>query len=131
MSTKFNIQKRAMLEALEKSLGVVTTAAKIVGIDRSTHYKWLASDKKYKKAVESIGDIAIDFVESKLFKSIEKGRDAPIIFYLKTKGKNRGYIERQEITGSDGINLGIPTTIIVNTSGVAPIKSEKDIVDNE
>lgn len=130
MSTKFNIQKRAMLEALEKSLGVVTTAAKIVGIDRSTHYKWLTSDEKYKKAVEEINNVALDFVESKLFKSIEKGRDAPIIFYLKTKGKNRGYVERQEITGLDGDSLVAPT-IIVNTSGVAPIKSEKDIVDNE
>ena len=120
-----------MLEALEKSLGVVTTATKIVGIDRSTHYKWLASDKKYKKAVEEINNVALDYVESKLFKSIEKGRDAPIIFYLKTKGKNRGYIERQEITGLNGESFRKPTTIIVNTSGVAPIKSEKDIVDNE
>ncbi|HNB10283.1 MAG TPA: helix-turn-helix domain-containing protein [bacterium] len=129
MATKFNIQKRAMLEALEKSLGVVTTAAKVVGIDRTTHYKWMTSDKKYKKAVENIDNVALDFVESKLFKSIEKGRDAPIIFYLKTKGKKRGYIERQEITGLDGEILGGSPTIIVNASNVSPIKDEKEIKD--
>ena len=33
--------KKAMLEALEKSLGIVTTAAKSVGITRKTHYDWL------------------------------------------------------------------------------------------
>ena len=30
--------KKAMLEALEKSLGVVTSACKNVGIGRTTHY---------------------------------------------------------------------------------------------
>ena len=30
--------KKAMVDALEKSLGVVTTACKSVGIDRGTHY---------------------------------------------------------------------------------------------
>jgi transcriptional regulator of acetoin/glycerol metabolism len=30
--------KKAMIEALEQSLGVVTTACKIVGISRNTHY---------------------------------------------------------------------------------------------
>lgn len=86
-----------MVEALEKSLGIVTTAAKTVGIDRTTHYKWMESDPEYKAAVESIGDIALDFAESKLHKSIENGSDTATIFYLKTKGKKRGYIERQEI----------------------------------
>ena len=97
MSTDFNIQKKAMIEALEKSLGIVTTAAKQVGIDRSTHYKWMESDPEYKKAVDGIADIALDFAESKLHKSIESGSDTATIFYLKTKGKKRGYVERQEI----------------------------------
>ena len=39
-----DIQKRAMIEALEKALGVVTTACKSVGISRSTHYSWMESD---------------------------------------------------------------------------------------
>ena len=97
MSTDFNIHKKAMLEALEKSLGVVTTAAKSVGIDRSTHYKWMESDAAYKEAVESISDIALDFAESQLHKQIQSGEVSSTIFYLKTKGKKRGYIEKSEI----------------------------------
>ena len=91
-----------MLEALEKSLGVVTTAAKAVGIDRSTHYEWLKTDEKYKEAVEAIGDVALDFAESQLHKQMQTGDTTACIFYLKTKGKKRGYVERQEITGADG-----------------------------
>lgn len=100
INTKMDIQKKAMIEALEKSLGVVTTACKTVGISRSTHYMWMESDDQYKSAVESLQDVALDFAESKLFKSIEKGSDTATIFYLKTKGKKRGYIERTEVKHS-------------------------------
>lgn len=85
-----------MLDALEKSLGVVTTACKSVGIGRTTHYMWLDEDPEYKAAVESISDVAIDFAESNLHKQIKGGNSTATIFYLKTKGKNRGYVERQE-----------------------------------
>ena len=96
MNTQNSTLKRAMIEALEKSLGIVTTACKSVGIDRGTHYNWLKDDEEYKKAVLGIEDIALDFAESKLHKSIEKGSDTATIFFLKTKGKKRGYIERNE-----------------------------------
>jgi hypothetical protein len=58
--------KKAMLEALEKSLGVVTTACKSIGIGRTTHYMWLDEDPQYRRNVESISDIAVDFAESSL-----------------------------------------------------------------
>ena len=91
-----------MLQALEKSLGIVTTAAKTAGIDRTTHYEWMKTDEEYKKAVESIGDGVLDFAESSLHKLIKDGNPASTIFYLKTKGKKRGYIETQDITLGGG-----------------------------
>ena len=36
--------KKAIIEALEKSLGVVTTACKNVGIGRTQFYNWLKND---------------------------------------------------------------------------------------
>ena len=100
--TQTDTHKRAMIEALEKSLGVVTTACKTVGIARQTHYEWYREDEQYKASVDSIADIALDFAESQLHKQIQSGEVSSTIFYLKTKGKKRGYIERQEITGADG-----------------------------
>lgn len=97
--------KKAMLEALEKSLGIVTTAAKSVGITRKTHYDWLNKDPEYRKAVIDLEDLALDYVESKLFKNIEKEKEASVFFYMKTKGKKRGYVERQEIVHQGGIPL--------------------------
>lgn len=85
-----------MIQALEKSLGIVTSACKVVGISRQTHYNWM-EDAEYKAAVMELGDVALDFAESKLHKLIDQGNPAATIFYLKTKGKERGYVERQEI----------------------------------
>jgi hypothetical protein len=90
-------KKRAMLEALEKSLGIVTTAARIAEVDRTSHYRWLEEDPEYKEAVRLIGEQTIDFAESHLHKLIKSENPAAVIFFLKTKGKARGYVERQEI----------------------------------
>lgn len=89
--------KNAMLDALEKSLGVVTTACRSVGIGRTTHYLWLEQDVEYRKAVDELQNMTLDFAESQLHKQIKEGNTTATIFYLKTKGKKRGYIERQEI----------------------------------
>lgn len=94
--TKSDITKKQMIEALEKCLGVVTSACKSVGISRETHYRYLREDEEYNKAVKDIENIALDFAESKLHEQIKDGSTAATIFYLKTKGKNRGYIERTE-----------------------------------
>ena len=91
--------KKALIEALEKSLGIVTTACKQVGIGRTTFYEYLKKDKKFADEVKDIENIALDFAESQLHKQIQEGNTSATIFYLKTKGRNRGYVERQEIAG--------------------------------
>ena len=87
-----------MLEALEKSLGIVSTACKMVDVSTEPPItQWLKSDEEYKSAVNSIQDGVLDFAESHLYKLVKEGNPAATIFFLKTKGKKRGYIERQEI----------------------------------
>lgn len=97
MSYKTDNKKKVLLDALELSLGVVTDACKKADISRDTHYRWLREDEQYKGAVEEIEGVALDFAESKLYGKIDKGDTTAIIFYLKTKGRGRGYIERQDI----------------------------------
>ena len=99
MSVKKNTtaqNKKLMLEALEKTLGIVTTACKKVGVSRSQFYGWCREDNNFNNAVNSVEGIAIDFAESKLMENIKNNKETSIIFYLKTKGKKRGYVERSE-----------------------------------
>lgn len=106
--------KAAMIEAMHKSLGVVTTAAKIAGIARSTHYGWMTDDPEYKAAVQDVSEVALDYAESQLHKQIGEGEVASTIFYLKTRGKKRGYIEKteMELYGKDGEPLSVAINII-------------------
>lgn len=90
-------KKKSMIQALEKANGIVSTAVKNVGINRSTHYDWYKNDQEYKDAVDDIQEGSIDFVEDALFQKISGGDTTAIIFYLKTKAKHRGYIEKSEM----------------------------------
>jgi len=106
---KTELHKKAVIDALEKTLGVVTTACKQAGIGRTQFYEWLKTDEEFRKQVEDIQNVALDYAESQLHKQIGDGSTAATIFYLKTKGKNRGYIERQEIQhdGGEGLRIEI------------------------
>jgi hypothetical protein len=101
MSSTNSTRKKDLLDALERSLGIVSTACEKVGVDRKTHYNWLKDDPEYKEAVRAIEERTIDFAESHLHALIKDKNPAATIFFLKTKGKNRGYVERQEIEVND------------------------------
>lgn len=95
--TKSDIVKANLLAALTKSLGIVSTACNSVGINRDTYYHYLATDEKFKQSVEGLQDNVLDFAESKLYKLVNDENPAAVFFLLKTKGKKRGYVERQEV----------------------------------
>lgn len=103
--------KKEILEALEKTLGNVTTACKMVGVGRTTFYDWMNNDEEFKKEVDDIQNITLDYVEGKLIKQIREDNITSIIFYLKTRGKSRGYVERQEIQ-TDGFPNKIQVEVI-------------------
>ena len=115
MNKSRHIKKESMIKALEQSLGIVTVACKKADIPRSTFYKWLNEDEDFARQVKDIENIALDFAESQLHKQISDNSTSATIFYLKTKGKKRGYIERQEITGADGVPTNFQIEIIDKT----------------
>ena len=96
LANRTELNKKTVIAALNASLGVVSTACKRAGVSRTQFYEWIKTDEEFKSSVDEISDIAIDFVESRLFKRIEDGDTTSIIFFLKTKGKARGYVERAE-----------------------------------
>ena len=94
--SNLDTKKKLMLEALEKSLGIITTACKAVGISRGSHYQYMENDAEYAAKVNELTEVQLDFVESKLIERINKGDTVAIIFYLNNKGKSRGYNRHNE-----------------------------------
>ena len=110
-TNKTEHNKKRVIEALVKSLGVVTTACKIADISRTQFYYWCKEDEAFYDKVRDVSDIALDFAESQLFNQIKDGNTGATIFYLKTKGKARGFVERQEM---DHTSAGEPIKININ-----------------
>lgn len=86
--------KGKFLEALAAAAGIVLTACESANVSRSTYYRWYKEDAAFAERVDEISEEQLDFVEGKLLKSIKAGDTTAIIFYLKTKGKKRGYSEK-------------------------------------
>lgn len=100
--TKKEVNQKKFLDIFtEKATNIKQTCAAI-GISRSRYYEWYKEDI-FKSKVDDIVEGLIDDVESQLYMNIMDGKESSIFFFLKTRAKHRGYIERQETEISGGI----------------------------
>ena len=89
-------KKVQVLKIFEKKGANVSVTCEAANIGRRTFYYWRENDKDFDAACKDIEEALVDFAESMLIEKIN-GKDlTAIIFYLKTKGKDRGYEERTE-----------------------------------
>ena len=91
--------------ALRESAGLQYVAANLLRCSPSTITSYVQSSKRLQRVVEECQQGVLDLAEGKIVEKIRDGDLTAIIFYLKTKGKSRGYTERQEFTGADGKDL--------------------------
>jgi len=101
------ITKEQYIEAIHKSRGLLTAAADGLGVTRKAIYDAAKRHPEVQQAIEDARDRTTDLAEGKLFQKINEGDNTAIIFYLKTQGKKRGYVERQEVTGAEGTELTV------------------------
>ena len=116
-----------IMSALSRTHGIIAKAAALISKEKSDKSGYRISitrqavserikgKEKLRQAHDEAAEGMLDFAEDKLFQAIADSDMTAIIFYLKCKGKKRGYIERQsmELTGPDGVPLN-PPDIIVN-----------------
>ena len=88
--------REKFLGILTKQAGNVAGACRAMSINRRTYYNWMDKHEEFKSTVEDITESLIDNAESQLQKLIKDGSVPAILFYLKTRAKSRGYIERSE-----------------------------------
>lgn len=88
-----------IIEALRHTLCNISEACRQAEITRATFYTWYKDpESDFKQRVDEMHESQVDFVESKLLQRIREGSDASIIFYLKSKGKERGYGNNIDVT---------------------------------
>lgn len=102
MSKKPKYSAKEIELALRESAGLQYIAATKLKCAPSTVTNYVKRNKHLQRVVEECREGVLDLAEGKILEKIRDGDIAAIIFFLKTKGKNRGYTERQEIAGADG-----------------------------
>lgn len=112
--------KAAVLKILANNACFIATACKQANITRKMFYTYMKNDPEFREAVEVIEEQRKDFVERKIMEKIEEGDTSMLIFYAKTKMKDRGYVERTEITGKDGDALQPIVGIVIHTPNELP-----------
>ena len=91
-----------VVEALRVSKGRAHTAARRLGCDVTTIYNYRDRYKSVRAEMEMQEGLLGDTAEFKMIEAIHNGKWPAIKYYLSTKCKDRGYVERQEFSGPDG-----------------------------
>jgi hypothetical protein len=94
-----------IIKAIKEADGLLTMAAKKAGVCYDTVWRYTQDYPSVKQAVQEAKEATLDFAESKLYENMRAGDNACIIFYLKTQGKSRGFVERQEVEHSGSIGV--------------------------
>lgn len=99
-----------VIVAIQKSNGLITHAARKLKVTRQTVKNYVDKYPEVKAALDEMRDVLIDEAESALVSAVKRKEAWAISLVLKTIGKERGYVERQEVTGKDG--APIPVAIV-------------------
>lgn len=90
--------------------GNISQAAKELGIRRLTLYRRIKASKHLQEVLFEARETMLDHVESRLYASALAGENWAVLFFLRTQGKSRGYVERIESTGAEGGPVKVTVT---------------------
>lgn len=106
-----------IIAALEQSDGHIIPAAVFLGCSPDTIRYRVRTVREVAEALNTIRghfvEELVDSAEDGLKIAVKQREPWAIPFALKTQGKNRGYVERSEISGKDGSPLLTGNTIVV------------------
>jgi len=115
MNAEFkDISKEAFIIAYKENFGNITIACESAGVGRGQYKAWCEKDPEFRQRLAEIEpeEIMLDFGEHKLMERVAKGDTLATMFLLKTKGKRRGYIERQEVAHEGDVVKQITVNIL-------------------
>ena len=102
---KYSVEQ--IIAALGESHGMIAPAARSLGCSRDTIRRYLAEQAEIAQAIADEREATTDLAENKLRDAIIRGEAWAICFYLKCIAKDRGYVERAELTGNNGAPVKI------------------------
>jgi hypothetical protein len=102
MAKKARYTADEVVKAVRGSGGFVSLIAERLKVNVQTVYNYRDQYASVRLALNEEREKMIDQAEGALQRQIKADNITAIIFYLKTQAKQRGYVERQEVTGGSG-----------------------------
>jgi hypothetical protein len=102
---KSRLKADVVITKITELAGNMTMVAKSLGVSRQAVYTFMAKHPNIKEALDESRERMLDNVESALYNQALAGNTTAMIFFLKTQGKSRGYIERQEVAPQAIMNI--------------------------
>lgn len=99
--------KKAIREALTAAKGNKKMAAEMLGCSRTALHYHIVANPDLQTVVDECRAGRLDIAEDILYSAVLRGEFPAVRFFLMTQGKDRGYTERQEVTGAEGGNIVI------------------------
>ncbi|MCY4197703.1 MAG: helix-turn-helix domain-containing protein [Rhodobacteraceae bacterium] len=90
MAGKQRLSVKHVIAALQRSAGLQTEAAKMLGCHRSTVARYLQRYPKIREALDDTNERMGDIGESQVFKAIQQGDLPTVRWYLARKHPGRG-----------------------------------------
>jgi hypothetical protein len=85
--------------ALRNAGGSRSGAARQLHCSLTCVSNYIRRSPELQRVEAEIVEETIDFAEAQLLKNIKDGKEPSLIFFLKTKAKHRGYVEKVEVGG--------------------------------
>lgn len=131
MAKKLNVTKEQLLEAIEGSQGLVSKIQRKLMAAIGEKISWDAVDRlvhKYPEAEEAVKaekEAMLDIAENNIFKDMVNGDTATSKWYLRMKGKERGYEDTPtiQLTNEDPLNINLTG----DTMSAEDLKESADI----
>lgn len=131
------ITKEEVLKAIEGSQGLVTKIQKRLEEMKGTKICWDTVSKychqwpECEDAIKAEKEAMLDLAENNIFKELSRGDSKTSKWYLRMKGKERGYVETQEIlTNADPLNINLngltETAEAMRESPMVEVANEED-----
>src|SRR5262245_33874272 len=97
MAARPRYTAQQVIDALHATRGLVYLAAKRLQCDPDTVMNYCKRHPTVEQAKHDARGELLDNAEEKLWEAVQRGEAWAIAFALKTIGKSRGYVERQEL----------------------------------
>lgn len=99
-------RREVFIEAYKKSFGSITAACRASGLSRSAYYRYMQTNKKFRKAIEELNQSFIELAESKLYQKVLEGDLKAIKFFLVNKAPDRWRSENHIQVAQMVVNQG-------------------------